>query len=194
MEDELLEGVTALRRDKQAVRLPTGDEGLLDRAPAGNQLLVLGEGLDRRSGGLEAGAMRPGRVRSVVLPGRATLRRPASRRSAGAWWDPGLSRAAMVGPRMPILVVWARRPVAVVRARRPVARILPAEGVLVPRRAIRPVIRAPPEPLPATGPPGSPGTISITTRGAISARPVGLARRVATLPAAAPWIGSPSTA
>jgi hypothetical protein len=42
VEHELLEGETALRHDEQAFRLAAGDERLLDRAAAGDQLFTLG--------------------------------------------------------------------------------------------------------------------------------------------------------
>ena len=73
VEDELLEGVPALRDDQQAMGGPAGREDLLDRAAAGDQLLVGPEQVRRREGGA-------GRGHGARLEARA---RPGSRRCAG---------------------------------------------------------------------------------------------------------------
>ena len=61
VEDQLLERVPALWRDQQPVGAAARDEGLLDGAPPGDELLVLGEGFDD-GGGFEP---RPGRTRRI---------------------------------------------------------------------------------------------------------------------------------
>jgi hypothetical protein len=58
VEDELLEGLPALRDDEEAHGVATGDEGLLDGTAAGDELLAL---LEELRGGL--GRPRDGRVR-----------------------------------------------------------------------------------------------------------------------------------
>ena len=46
MQHQLLERVPALRRDQEPVSAAAGDEGLLDGASPGDELLVLGERFD----------------------------------------------------------------------------------------------------------------------------------------------------
>jgi hypothetical protein len=76
VQDEPLERLTALRDDEQPMGRSTCDEGLLDRAPAGDELLVVGQEVGRWDGGPEAligaGPIRP----------RSVLRRPARSGSA----------------------------------------------------------------------------------------------------------------
>ena len=71
VQDEPLERLTALRDDEQPMGRSACDEGLLDRAPAGDELLVVRQEVGRWDGGPEAligaGPVRP----------RAVLRRPA---------------------------------------------------------------------------------------------------------------------
>ena len=120
MEDELLERVPALRDDEQAMGGPAGGEDLLDRAAAGDELLVGAEQVRRRQRrrrprpgrGIRAGPAARTRTRAVARgppgarsavaggtggrsPGRAaTVRwpRPRSRRRDGS------RRTVAVGP------------------------------------------------------------------------------------------------
>ena len=123
VEDELLERLPALRDDEQADRGSPGDERLLDRAAAGDQLLVLGEeagGRRRRaaiavraSPGCRAGPTHGGadRIR-VRVAGRRTAgvdpanggrgpgeRRPRGRRPGGPIGRGRPGRSKAVGPR-----------------------------------------------------------------------------------------------
>ena len=90
VEDQLLERLPTLRDDEQSMCRPTGDERLLDRAAAGDQLLVLAEDVRRRQG-------RRGVRRALRRPHRATRPGPRGRPSAdGPAWTRSVtgSRAA----------------------------------------------------------------------------------------------------
>ena len=113
MEHELLQRVAPLRDDEQAAGLAAGDERLLDRAAAGDELLALGERRASASCGASSGHRRRGR------PGRPTRRRGAGR-------SPGRGRGRAAGPDA--------RPYAG-RGSRPVGR---AGGRAVPGTGARP--------------------------------------------------------
>ncbi len=104
VEDQLFEGAASLRHDEQPMGGPAGREDLLDRSPAGDQLLLGPEQVRRREtgvgarprGGLEARA-RPGSGRCAGRSrwggsGRRTIRRAPERRTAGR--APAVGRAA----------------------------------------------------------------------------------------------------
>ena len=156
VEDELLEGEAALRDHEHALRLASRDECLLDRAAAGDQLLVVCEGegrvLDpqrargRVAGSADGRAARP-RVRAAVGPGSAVgpgaaaiagrrrRRRPIVRDvrgRRGAECVGGLGRGRGLGARRAV-VVGPRRAV-VVGARRAVV-VGPRRAVVVGRAA-----------------------------------------------------------
>ena len=78
MQDQLLEGAAALRDDEQADGRPTGDEGLLDRTAAGDELLVRPKILGRRQGD---GAWRA----AAASIERWAIERLRSRAVPGAW-------------------------------------------------------------------------------------------------------------
>ncbi|HSG87070.1 MAG TPA: hypothetical protein VLA23_12100, partial [Candidatus Limnocylindrales bacterium] len=120
MQDDLLERVAAVRDDEEPAGGPTSREGLLDRATAGDDLLVLGDPEERRRGGsAEPLAGRDGTaalVGAVPAGSPARLRprgtRAAVRRTrAAVRW----TRAAMIG-RARAAVRWARAAVRWARA------------------------------------------------------------------------------
>ena len=98
VEHELLERMAALRDDEQAARLAAGHESLLDRAPAGDDLLVLGQ-RQREREGLGRPRRRPG---AAVVPrvgpgGRRNAR--STGRSCGRSGRPGRAGAVGAGSR-----------------------------------------------------------------------------------------------
>ena len=67
MEDEALERIAAAGRDEEAGGPRAGDEGLLHRVPAGDELLAVGE---VASGGSDGGAAGGGAHARGSNPGR----------------------------------------------------------------------------------------------------------------------------
>jgi len=114
VKDELLERLPALGYDEQPAGLAPGDEGLLDRTPAGNDLVARFDQV--RLGGFEAGSTEPGRP-PVVGPARLRERSVGATIEEGAL-GPGAERALALGP--PSAGEWwppALRPVGSIEAR-----------------------------------------------------------------------------
>ena len=108
MEDELVEGGPSLRDDEQPPRLASGRERLLDRPPAGHDLLILGESLDGR-GAIRGRARQPGSDGLPIPPGargravrraavRAVAGRPGGRRTRTEGWASGGSASSTTLP------------------------------------------------------------------------------------------------
>ena len=140
MEDDLLEGRTAVRYDEQAPSGTPRDERLLDRPATGDELLVRFEGVGRREREGSWPWRRAMVGRSAIRVAVAAVRR-ASVRNAIAVRIRGTVRIAVPGigrsrPRRAVSTWRARR--SIVRARRTVAAWRSGWSVIRTRRSVVP--------------------------------------------------------